>query len=182
MQGGASAQFSAVPLNLIAYWVETRRRTAATELNNDEAAVLDRVRQEIKEHLRIDYLVTGGWSLKASQEAALLFEPLTKKIVNVAADSRKTSDGKFRTIPSENTWKLTPVAESGKKASFVYYCDNETVDGVEFSAFPPALDDGQLVVADMSSNILSRPVDVSQYGVVFFGAQKNISSAGLTIA
>ena len=190
MQAGASAQFSAVPLNLVAYWIERRRQAAAQDLGeNNESAILERVRQEIKEDLRMDYLVTGNWSLKASQEAALLFEPLGKDLVNVAVDARQTSNGKFRGIPPVGTWKLTSTTTSSKKPAFVYYCDNETVDGVEYPAFPTALDSKEadpdhapLVVADMSSNILSRPVDVSKHGVIFFGAQKNISSAGLTIA
>ena len=188
MQAGASAQFSAVPLNLVAYWVENRRRAAVKELGDDETAVLERVRDELKAKLKMDYLVTGSWSLKASQEAALLFEPLGKDFVNVALDTRQASDGKFRTIPDERVWKLTPSESNVVSPAFIYYCDNETVDGIEFPRIPNVIKElGEtnakpLVVADMSSNILSRPVDVSALDVVFFGAQKNISSAGLTIA
>ena len=192
MQAGASAQFSAVPLNLVAFWVEKRRRAAVKELGNDDAAVLERVRNDVKQHLKMDYLVTGSWSLKASQEAALLFEPLSKDFVNVAFDARQGSQStgpgsKFGSLPKSDL-KLTSSESNGVAPAFVYYCDNETVDGVEFPHFPDFLDgsdstnDEPLVVADMSSNILSRSVDVSKYGAIFFGAQKNISSAGLTIA
>ena len=188
MQAGASAQFSAVPLNLVAFWIEARRQVAIQELGDNNDAVLDQVRKELALDLKMDYLVTGSWSLKASQEAALLFEPLGTDFVNVALDSRKTNGGKFGSIPDESTWNLTPAKRGKLSPAFVYYCDNETVDGVEFPRFPKVLDgsnglnEAPLVVADMSSNILSRKVDVSKYSVIFFGAQKNISSAGLTIA
>ncbi|MCJ1326912.1 Phosphoserine transaminase [Thelotrema lepadinum] len=188
MQGGASAQFSAVPLNLVAFWVENRRRIAAKELGDDATAVLERVRNELKTKLKMDYLVTGSWSLKASQEAALQLGPFGKDCVNVALDTRQASGGKFRTIPDEKTWKLTPCDSNAVPPAFIYYCDNETVDGVEFPQVPKVLDASErtgskpLIVADMSSNILTRPVDVGRFDVIFFGAQKNISSAGLTIA
>lgn len=73
-----------------------------------------------------------------------------------------------------------------KDAAMVYYCDNETVDGVEFPAFPEILKatDGKpapIVVADMSSNILSRKIPFEHYSAIFFGAQKNLGSAGLTV-
>ena len=187
MQGGASGQFSAVPLNLAAFWVEGRRRAAVRDLGDDYNAVLERVRHELKANFKMDYLVTGSWSLKASQETALMFEPLGKDFVNVALDTRPLSEGKFRTISEGDTWKLTPSNKQASSPAFVYYCDNETVDGVEFPGFPDRLegkDDAPnpIVVADMSSNIMSRPVDVSKYGVIYFGAQKNLSSAGLVIA
>ena len=188
MQAGGSAQFSAVPLNLAAFWVEKRRKLAAQDLGDDDVAILERVRNELKTGLKMDYLVTGSWSLKASQEAALLFEPLGKDFVNVALDSRQDSGGKFRTIPDEKAWKLTSTKNTSGSPAFIYYCDNETVDGVEFPGFPKIFDKlgsangGPLIVADMSSNILSRPVDVGKFDAIFLGAQKNISSAGLTIA
>ncbi|KAL8757956.1 MAG: hypothetical protein Q9184_004065, partial [Pyrenodesmia sp. 2 TL-2023] len=120
---------------------------------------------------------------------ANLLEPLGKGFVNVALDSRKTNDGKFGTIPSEETWGLTPSRNKGGKGSaFVYYCDNETVDGVEFPGLPKCLDqtsqdpdDELLVVADMSSNFLSRRVDVSKFAVIFGGAQKNIGITDVTL-
>jgi len=178
-----------VVYNLVATWVERRRRRADKECGGNETEILERVRKEIKEDLKLDYLVTGSWSLKASQEAANLLEPLGKGLVNVAVDSRKTGDGKFRTIPAEDTWNLTPTKkEGGKGSAFVYFCDNETVDGVEFPHFPTCLeplggeeDDERIVVADMSSNFLSRRVDVTKYGVIFGGAQKNIGITDTTL-
>lgn len=175
MHGGGSGEFSAVVLNMVAVWVEKRRSKAEAELGGNKQAILDRVKSELKSDLRLDYLVTGSWSLKASQEAANLLEPLGEGFVNVALDSRQSNDGKFGTIPSEETWSLTSSkSKGGQGSAFVYYCDNETVDGVEFPTFPKCLDqpsegsnDELLVVADMSSNFLSRRVDVSKYAVIF---------------
>lgn len=175
MHGGGSAEFSAVVLNMVAVWVEKRRRKAETEFGGDEQKIHDTVKSELRDKLRLDYLVTGSWSLKASQEAANLLEPLGKGFVNVAVDSRQSNGGKFGTIPSEDTWNLTPSkSQGGQSSSFVYYCDNETVDGVEFPGLPKCLDQSSsdpdnelLVVADMSSNFLSRRVDVSKYAVIF---------------
>ena len=111
-----------------------------------------------------DYIHTGEWSKKAIGEA--------KKFctVNVAASSEST---KFCTVPPQKDWKLDP------NAAYVHYVSNETIGGVEFS-FVPAVGSVPLVV-DMSSTILSRPVDVSKFGVIYAGAQKNIGPAGLTI-
>ncbi|MCJ1247839.1 Phosphoserine transaminase [Trapelia coarctata] len=189
LHGGGSGEFSAVVFNMVAVWVEERRQRALKELDGNEEKVLERVRKEIREELRLDYLVTGSWSLKASQEAANLLEPLGKGFVNVAVDARQESGGKFTTIPDESTWKLTPTRkEGGKGSAFAYFCDNETVDGVEFPSFPKSLEpQGQdeeverLVVADMSSNFLSRHVDVPKYAVIFGGAQKNIGITDTTI-
>ena len=177
MHGGGSGEFSAVVFNMVAVWVEKRRRRAESELRGDEEKILERIRREVKEDLRLDYLVTGSWSLKASQEAAQLLEPLGNRFVNVALDSRQSNGGQFGTIPEEETWKLTPSTHApGKRSAFVYYCDNETVDGVEFPGFPKSLessnedkDDERLVVADMSSNFLSRRFDVSKFAVIFVG-------------
>ena len=175
--GGGTGGFASVVHNLVAFWVERRRSKAAKELGEGkENEVLERVRKEVQEELKIDYLVTGSWSVKASQEAANLLEPLSKGVVNVAIDARKSNGGKFGSIPPENEWKLTPTKkEGGTGSAFVYFCDNETVDGVEFPHFPSSLEaqgqenpeDERLVVADMSSNFLSRKVDVSKYGVIF---------------
>ena len=175
MHGGGSGEFSAVVFNMVAIWVEQRRRAAEKDLSGDEEKILERVQKELKEELRLDYLVTGSWSLKASQEAAELLAPLGKGYVNVALDARKENDGKFGKIPNESTWKLTPLKkDGGPGGAFVYYCDNETVDGVEFPSFPKSLEaqsqseeDERLVVADMSSNFISRRVDVSKYAVIF---------------
>lgn len=125
----------------------------------------------------MDYIVTGGWSQKASAEAARLFG---KDKVNIVASAKQSNGGKFGTIPDESTWKLS------KDAALVYFCSNETVDGVEFQEFPQSLapgpdGKGPIVVADMSSNILSRKVDVKKYSLIFFGAQKNLGSTGITV-
>lgn len=183
MHGGGSGEFSAVVFNLVAVWVEKRRRVAEKELGDEPDAVLKRVRTELQKELRMDYLVTGSWSLKASQEAANLLEPLGRDFVNIAMDGRQDNGGKFGAIPPESTWALTPHQKDG---AFVYYCDNETVDGLEFPSFPKSLESRpgeveRIVVADMSSNFLSRQVDVSRYGVIFGGAQKNIGITDVTL-
>ena len=191
MHGGGSGEFSAVVFNMVAHWTEKRRRAAVRELGEGkEHAILERVRKELQEELKCDYLVTGSWSLKASQEAANLLEPLkegvpSRKYVNIVTDAREMNDGKFDAIPPEETWKPTPAKGCG--SAYTYYCDNETVDGVEFPTFPSSLstdaseENECLVVADMSSNILTRKVDVSKYAVIFGGAQKNIGITDITI-
>ena len=111
-----------------------------------------------------DYIHTGEWSSKSIKEA--------KKYctVNVAATA---ADKNFTYVPARETWKLDPGA------AFVHVCTNETIGGVEYHWTP---DTGSVpLVADMSSHILSRPVDVARYGVIYGGAQKNIGPAGLTI-
>ncbi|OOG25180.1 phosphoserine transaminase [Thioalkalivibrio denitrificans] len=134
LQGGASAQFAMVPMNLL------RGKT------------------------RADYINTGAWSKKAIAEGRRFAD------VNVAATGE--ADG-FNSIPVFDTWQL-----SGD-AAYVHYTPNETIGGVEFHWIPRTGDTP--LVADMSSTILSRPVDVSRYGVIYAGAQKNIGPAGLTI-
>ena len=175
MQGGGSGEFSAVVQNLVGVWVERRRRKIAATVT-DEDAVAAELKKQVEEELKLDYLVTGSWSQKAQQEATRL---VGEKYVNVALDAKKANGGKFGTIPAEDTWKLTPTKKEGGKAApaFVYFCDNETVDGVEFPAFPKALEpqggdaeDERIVVADMSSNFVSRKIDVSKYGVIFVSA------------
>jgi phosphoserine aminotransferase len=111
-----------------------------------------------------DYVHTGEWSKKSIKEA--------KKYVtvNVAATSE---DQAFTCIPDRAAWKLT------KDAAYVHVCTNETIGGVEYQ-WAPDVGDVPLV-ADMSSHILSRVIDVSKYGVIYGGAQKNIGPAGLTI-
>ncbi|WP_136418346.1 3-phosphoserine/phosphohydroxythreonine transaminase [Herbaspirillum sp. ST 5-3] len=112
----------------------------------------------------VDFIHTGSWTGKSIKEA--------KKYctVNVAASSESQ---KFTVIPPRDSWKLT------KDAAYVHICTNETIDGVEYQ-YTPDVGDVPLV-ADMSSHILSRVVDVSRYGVIFGGAQKNIGPAGLTL-
>ncbi|KAJ5397310.1 hypothetical protein N7509_005423 [Penicillium cosmopolitanum] len=196
MQAGGSGEFSAVVQNLVSVWIERRRRRAEADIlkanpgaekEQIDEQVFQRLAKEVDEELKLDYLVTGSWSLKASQEAARL---VGSKYVNVALDARKANNGKFGKIPTEDTWSLTPTKrEGGKGSAFVYFCDNETVDGVEFQSFPKSLEaqgqdeeDERLVIADMSSNFISRKVDVSKYAVIFGGAQKNIGVTGITIA
>lgn len=152
MQGGGTTQFSSVVYNLLGYWVQ--RELEKTE---DIEAVRGRLIGA-----RIDYLVTGTWSQKASEEASRL---VGEEMVNVAADAKAVNGGKYGKIPEESAWALTEK----EKSIFTYYCDNETVDGVEFPNFPTALGDGaeRLVACDMSSNVLSRKVDVKKYALIF---------------
>ena len=111
-----------------------------------------------------DYINTGQWSKKAIAEANKFCE------VNVAASSEDTG---FTNIPSWNRWRLNP------QAAYVHYTPNETIGGVEFPFIP---DTGNIpLVADMSSTILSRPIDVDKFGVIYAGAQKNIGPAGMTV-
>ena len=186
LQGGGSGQFSASVYYMTALWVERRRAAIEQALRHGKGAdgddvdkqVFDRLKLDVREKLRLDYVVTGSWSLKASQEAARL---VGAEHVHVAADSRKSAEhGGFGAIPPERDWALSSAAGPDSEPAMVYYCDNETVDGVEFPGFPAALA-GLPVVADMSSNLLSRRVDVSKYAVIFGGAQKNVGSTGVTI-
>ncbi len=134
LQGGASAQFGMIPMNLL-----RGKKTA-------------------------DYLNTGEWSKKAIGEAKKFCE------VNVVATS---DDKNFSYAPAQNQWKLNP------DAAYVHYTSNETIGGVEIFWTP---DTGKVpLVADMSSHILSRPIDVSKYSLIYAGAQKNVGPAGLTI-
>lgn len=134
LQGGASTQFAAIPLNLL------------------------------PEGGSADYVVTGQWSKKAVEEAKRYGD------VNVVANSKDTN---FSTVPAVDSWTLNP------NAAYVHYTPNETIGGVEFDFIP---DTGNVpLVADMSSTILSRPIDVSKFGVIYAGAQKNIGPAGLTL-
>ena len=111
-----------------------------------------------------DYVNTGEWSKKSIKEAKKYCS------VNVAATAEASN---FTNVPKQASWKLDP------NAAYVHICSNETIGGVEYHWTP---DTGAApLVADMSSNILSRPVDVSRYGLIYCGAQKNIGPAGLTI-
>lgn len=111
-----------------------------------------------------DYVHTGEWSKKSIAEAKRYAR------INVAASSE--ADG-FTSVPPRESWQLDP------DAAYVHICANETIGGVEYH-FTPDTGDVPLV-ADMSSNLLSRPLDVSKYGLIYGGAQKNIGPAGLTI-
>lgn len=110
-----------------------------------------------------DYIDTGVWSGKAYKEA----ERYGK--VNVAASSKDTN---YSSIPEFATWKLS------ENAAYVHYTPNETIGGVEYHWVPKTK---APLVVDMSSTILSRPINVSDYGVIYAGAQKNIGPAGLTL-
>ena len=135
LQGGASSQFSMIPLNFL-------------KNLNDPA----------------DYLNTGAWSKKAIAEARQYAE------VNVVASSEASN---FSSIPAFETWQLDP------NAKYFHYTPNETIGGVEFHWIPQV---GKVpMVADMSSTLLSRPLDVSKYALIYAGAQKNIGPAGLTL-
>jgi phosphoserine aminotransferase len=134
VQGGATLQFAAVPMNLL------RGKKNA------------------------DYVNTGEWSKKAIAEAKRYCA------VNIAASSE---DRKFSYAPAQAQWKLDP------NAAYVHYTSNDTIGGVEFHWVPDTA--AVPLVADMSSHILSRPIDVARYGVIYAGAQKNIGPAGLTI-
>ena len=111
-----------------------------------------------------DYIHTGEWSKKSIKEAKRYGK------VNVAASAEASG---FTCVPPRETWQLDPAA------AYVHICSNETIGGVEYHFTPDT--GGVPLVADMSSNILSRPVDVAQYGLIYGGAQKNIGPAGLTI-
>jgi phosphoserine aminotransferase len=134
LQGGATLQFAAVPLNIA------------------------------PQGATVDYVVTGNWGEKAVQEAERYAH------VNVAANSKAS---KFTTVPEPRTWAVS------QSAAYLHYTPNETVFGVEFHDIPQVSD--APLVADMSSTLLSRPIDVSRFGIIYAGAQKNIGPAGLAI-
>jgi phosphoserine aminotransferase len=134
LQGGATLQFAAIPMNLL------RGKKSA------------------------DYVNTGEWSKKAIKEAQRYCN------VNVAASSE---DRNFTYAPPQSVWKLDP------SAAYVHYTSNETIGGVEFHWVP--VTNNVPLVADMSSHILSRPMEVAKYGLIYAGAQKNVGPAGLTI-
>lgn len=114
---------------------------------------------------RADYVLTGEWSKKSQKEAGKYGQ------ANVAADAGV--DGKYTSIPPQSAWKLDPGA------AYVHVCSNETIGGVQYHWTP---DTGDVpLVADMSSDILSRPIDVSRYGLIYAGAQKNMGPSGLTV-
>ncbi|WP_297326052.1 3-phosphoserine/phosphohydroxythreonine transaminase [Nitrosomonas sp.] len=137
LQGGASSQFSMVPMNLL------RGRKKA------------------------DYINTGQWSTKAIEEASRYCT------VNVAASS---ADANFTYAPTQDKWDLDP------ESAYIHYTSNETIGGVEFHWIPQIDPNGNVpLVADMSSDILSRPLDVTRFGLIYAGAQKNLGPAGLTL-
>lgn len=134
LQGGATAQFALIPMNL---------------LRDGELA---------------DYVVTGHWGKKARAEAARAGR------INLAAD---TVESGYTGLPPVGDWRLT------ENAGYLHFTPNETIAGVEFPSEPEGV--AAPLVADMSSNILSRPLDVLRYGLIYAGAQKNIGPAGLCV-
>ena len=137
-QGGGTAQFSVVVYNLVAAFVEKGGDVGK---------------------MTMDYIVTGGWSKKAYEEAKRL--GIGK--VNLVVDARKQNGGNFGGIPAEKDWAWSPA----KDCAFVYYCDNETVHGVEFPGPLQNVDPHVPVVCDMSSNVLSRKVDISKFALIY---------------
>ncbi len=134
LQGGATLQFSMIPLNF---------------LGKDETA---------------DYVVTGAWGKKAVKEA--------KRCGNVNVVF-STADEGFKSVPTPDELKF------GETANYVHYTSNETIEGVEFKY--DLNGNGIPVVCDMSSNILSKPIDVKKYALIYAGAQKNIGPSGVTL-
>lgn len=135
LQGGASAQFSAIPLNF---------------MNGSGKA---------------DYILTGQWAKKAYQEAQKYGDAQA-----VASSADKT----FSYIPK------TTAADFRADADYVYICMNNTIYGTVYKALPPVGD--KVLIADISSCALSQPLDISRFGMVYFGAQKNVAPAGLVVA
>ena len=113
---------------------------------------------------RTNYVCTGAWSKKAIAEARMFCD------VQLAATSE--NDG-FTNIPAQDSWQIDT------DAAYLHYTSNETIGGVEFHDIPDTA--GCPLVVDMSSNILSRPIDVSRFGLIYAGAQKNMGSAGITV-
>ena len=113
----------------------------------------------------VDYVVTGHWSQRAIAEARRLVAH-----VNVAADEAASN---YSTVPQQEALRLSAGA------AYVHYCPNETIGGVEFPYVPAT--SGVPLVADMSSTLLSRPIEVSRFGLIYAGAQKNIGPSGLVV-
>ncbi|CAO3685711.1 hypothetical protein G6F70_001907 [Rhizopus microsporus] len=162
MQGGATTEFACIFYNLIAAKQEALRKAGKED-----------------EEIVIDYLVSGAWSSKAAQEAERLKPAVTGNPVRVhRVFDVKASKGKYGSIPEASEWQLSDPKKNN--VAYVYYCDNETVHGVEYPSVPE-VDPSVPLVADISSNFLSRPIDVSKFGVIYGGAQKNLGPSGVTI-
>ncbi|KAG9442683.1 hypothetical protein H6P81_018537 [Aristolochia fimbriata] len=136
LQGGATTQFAAIPLNLCT--------------SQDS----------------VDYMVTGAWGDKAFKEAQKFCKP------NLVWSGKAN---KYTTIPSFDEFEQDPDAK------YLHICANETIHGVEFKNYPVPKGKDKVLVADMSSNFCSKPVDVSKFGVIYAGAQKNVGPSGVTI-
>ncbi|KAH8915256.1 phosphoserine aminotransferase [Atractiella rhizophila] len=161
MQGGGTGQFGAVCMNLMSWYKMKYNET-----------------KEDVEPLVADFCITGAWSSKSAQEAKRLgFK------VNVVCSGE--SNG-FSTIPPTDEWRFSSPDDAQKPPAFVYMCDNETIQGLEYSpSFPfdklPYSTKEVPLVSDMSSNILTRKIDWSKFGIIFAGAQKNIGPTGVTV-
>ncbi len=119
---------------------------------------------------KADYFVTGVWSTKAEQEAKRLgFD------TNIVVNAKDHNNGKFGIIPPESEWKFS----NPKDTAYIYMCDNETVHGVEFP-FVPKVPEGVELVADLSSNFLSRKIDVSKYGLILVCISLDLSMLIMT--
>lgn len=151
-QGGGTGGFAATAYNIAA---------ARAKQILDAEPDLEKAKAKV-DKLKAQYFVTGTWSSKARTEGKRLLGE--SKVVTVT-DAKK-EQGKFGEIPAKEGWKFAPAEES----LFAYYCDNETVDGVEFPEIPE-VPEGTVLVADMSSNILSRSIDVKKFGVIFVSLQ-----------
>lgn len=134
LQGGASAQFSFIPQNLLG------------------------------DKTKACYVKTGAWSEKAIKDA----KPYGEIIVSASSE-----ESNFTTIPDMTSWAID------NDAAYLHYTSNETIHGVEFNEIPNVK--GLPLVCDMSSNILSRPIDVSKFGLIYAGSQKNMGAAGVTV-
>jgi phosphoserine aminotransferase len=134
LQGGASLQFSMVPMNLL-----TAGKTA-------------------------DYIITGDWGKKAMKEA---------KRVGTTHVAASTEDGNFTRVPKQSELKLTPGA------AYVHMTSNNTIHGTEWQSLPDT--GGAPLVSDASSDIFSRPIDVSKHALIYAGAQKNLGPSGVTV-
>lgn len=162
VQGGATTEFASIFYNLV-------------------GAKQEELKQQGREgeEIVVDYLVTGAWSSKGAQEAERLAPSIVDNPIRVnrVIDVKKQT-GKFGSIPPQSEWNLTDPKKHN--VAYVYYCDNETVHGIEFPSVPE-VDPSVPLVTDVSSNFLSRPIDVSKFGVIYGGAQKNLGPAGVTI-
>ncbi|TXL68285.1 3-phosphoserine/phosphohydroxythreonine transaminase [Zeimonas arvi] len=152
MQGGAIAENAIVPMNLL------------------------------RGGGHADYLVTGQWSARSAKEAARYARVnLVADAAKLPAPHRDGETGAYTFVPEQSQWRMSP------DAAYLHLCTNETIDGVEFQrppsqgAGPADVPAGVPIVVDVSSHVLSREIDVSRYGCLYGGAQKNIGPAGLTI-
>jgi phosphoserine aminotransferase len=180
-QGGGTTQFSAVVLNLLAYHRLKHAKTHGDALYPPPA---------------LDYVVTGSWSSKAAAEAKRLIQPTAVgqaplATVNLAASTKNSG---FKTLPNREDYKFS------RDPAFVYYCENETINGVQFplpssqSTSGSSTQDSPLsfpfdlvpadtpLVADYSSSFISRPIPhIERHALIYAGAQKNLGPSGVTI-